>query len=82
MFNVVAVAFVMLAEDKCDLHRLKLLGTTSFQVLLGLNVVLFAGTKYGMKELLIDSTKLIILCITTDLFREIMATKIRITVRI
>lgn len=47
MFNVVAVAFMMLAEDKCDLHRLKLLGSMSFQALLGLNVVLFAVTKLG-----------------------------------
>lgn len=81
MFNVVAVAFMMLAEDKCDLHRLKLLGSMSFQALLDLNVVLFAVTKLGTKELLVDSTKLIIVCIATDLFRKIMATKNRITMR-
>lgn len=81
MFSVVAVAFMMLAEDKWDLHRLKLLGSMSFQALLGLNVVLFAVTKLGTKELLVDSTKLIILCITTDIFRKITATKNRITMR-
>ena len=58
--NVVAVAFIMVAEDKCDLHRLPLLGATSFQVLLGFNVVHVARTEYGTKELWIESTKLII----------------------
>lgn len=81
MFNVVAVVFMMLAEDKRDLHRLKLLGSMSFQALLGLNVVLFAVTKLGTEELLVDSTKLIIFCITTDLFRKITATKNRIKMR-
>lgn len=50
MFNVVAVVFIMQGKDKWYLHRLKLLGSVSFPVLLGLNVALFVGMGEGMER--------------------------------
>lgn len=40
----------MQRKDKWHLHRLKLLGSMSFPVLLGLNVVLFREKRQGMER--------------------------------
>lgn len=40
----------MQKKDKWHLHTLKLLGSMSFSVLLGLNVVLFRGKRQGMER--------------------------------
>lgn len=40
----------MQRKDKWHLHTLKLLGSMSFSVLLGLNVVLFRGKRQGMER--------------------------------
>lgn len=55
MFNAVAVIFIMWGKDKWCWRRLELLGSTSFSVPLGFDLMPFAGPRReGKREELMD----------------------------